>query len=152
MSGMQTLFDAETYQDIVRRVESMRADSSRQWGKMSPAQALEHVSRALDMAIGKRPGRQLLLGKLIGWMFRSGFLGEKPFPKNSPTGPAFIVKDAPDFAAVQQKTKTLLREFHELGERGCDSHIHGFFGPLTGAEWGRTQFKHLDHHLRQFGA
>jgi hypothetical protein len=28
----------------------------------------------------------------------------------------------------------------------------GFFGRMSGAEWGVTQYKHLDHHLRQFGA
>jgi hypothetical protein len=30
--------------------------------------------------------------------------------------------------------------------------VHGFFGPLSGAEWGVSQYKHVDHHLRQFGA
>jgi hypothetical protein len=31
------------------------------------------------------------------------------------------------------------------------STIHPFFGPLTHAGWGRLAWKHLDHHLRQFG-
>jgi len=30
--------------------------------------------------------------------------------------------------------------------------VHAFFGSLTGAEWGVSTYKHLDHHLRQFGA
>ena len=30
--------------------------------------------------------------------------------------------------------------------------IHAFFGKLTGEEWGRLMHKHIDHHLRQFGA
>ena len=149
---MQTLFDAQTYQDLVRRIESLRPDSARQWGKMSPAQMLEHLSRVLEMATGRKPSRQMLLGKLIGWMVRKKYLSGTPFPKNGPTGPGFIIRDEPDFAAVQQKAKTLLREFHELGERGCDGHVHGFFGPLTGTQWGETQFRHTDHHLRQFGA
>jgi hypothetical protein len=148
---MQTLFDAQTHQDIVRRIESLRPDSARQWGRMSPAQALEHASRALEMAIGRKPSRQRLVGKLIGRFFRKDFLGEKPFPKNSPTGPDFIIKDEPDFAATKARILALLAEFHALGERGCDGHVHGFFGRMTGAEWGKTQFKHVDHHLRQFG-
>jgi hypothetical protein len=149
---MQTLFDPQTHQDIVRRVAALKPDSVRQWGKMSPAQMLEHNSRALEMAIGKDPRPQVLIGKLISWTVRKQFLGEKPFSKNGPTGPWLVVKDEPDFAAVQAKATTLLREFHELGERGCDGHVHGFFGRMTGAEWGVIQFKHFDHHLRQFGA
>ena len=148
---MQTLFDPQTHQDVATRVAALRVDSERQWGKMSPAQMLEHTSRVLEMAIGKRPVPQALLGKLIGWMVRKQFVGEKPFSKNGPTGPWLIVKDEPDFAAVQSKATALLREFHELGERGCDGRVHGFFGKMTGAEWGVTQFKHMDHHLRQFG-
>lgn len=148
---MQTLFDAQTYQDVVRRIESLRPDSTRQWGKMSPTQALEHTSRTLEMALGRGSGKQLFLGKLISWKFRAEFLGEKPFRKNSPTGPDFIVKGEPDFAATKARILNLLAEFHALGEHGSDGHVHGFFGPLTGSEWGVTQFKHLDHHLRQFG-
>ncbi len=148
---MQTLFDAQTYQDIVRRVESLRVDAPRRWGKMSPAQALEHASRALEMAIGTRQRPQMFLGKLIGGFFRKDFVSEKPFPKNSPTGPDFIIKDEPDFAATKARIVGLLGQFHALGERGCDGHVHGFFGRMTGAEWGQTQFKHVDHHLKQFG-
>ena len=148
---MQTLFDSQTHQDVARRIAALRSDSPRQWGKMSPAQMLEHCSRALEMAIGSKPASQVLLGKLISWTVRKQFVGDQPFGKNLPTGPWMIVKDEPDFAAVQARATNLLREFHELGERGCDGHVHGFFGTMTGAEWGITQFKHFDHHLRQFG-
>jgi hypothetical protein len=63
-----------------------------------------------------------------------------------------VIQGDPDFARTKERVKTLLAEFHALGERGCDGNIHGFFGKMTGAEWGVTQFKHLDHHLRQFGS
>lgn len=148
---MQTLFDPKTYQDVVARVSSLTPDAPRQWGRMSPAQMLEHASRALEMAMGRPAMKHALLGRVIGWTVRKDFLGEKPFPKNSPTAPSFIIKDEPNFAAAQARALALVQEFHELGERAVDGHVHGFFGPLTGAQWGQTQFKHLDHHLRQFG-
>ena len=148
---MNTLFDPATYEELVRRVESVQPGSERQWGKMSVAQMLEHSARALEMAVGKRQTRQAFLGKLIGWIFRKDFVGEKPFGKNGPTGPDFIVHGEPDFRSTREKVKTLLSELYALGEQGCDGHIHGFFGSMTGAEWGVTQYKHMDHHLRQFG-
>jgi DNA-binding response OmpR family regulator len=62
------------------------------------------------------------------------------------------VKGEPEFAAAKARVRSLLDDFHAQGERGCEGRVHGFFGRLTGAEWGITQYKHLDHHLRQFGA
>ncbi len=149
---MNSLFDSATHQEILRRVESIRPDSARLWGKMSPAQMLEHTSRALEMASGRTATKQALIGRLIAWTVRKDFVGDKPFGKNGPTGPDFIVHDEPDFQRTREKLTTLLNEFHALGEKGCDGNIHGFFGRLTGKEWGVTQYKHMDHHLRQFGA
>jgi hypothetical protein len=150
---MNTLFDPATCKDVLRRIESIRLDAERQWGKMTVAQMLEHTARALETAAAKKPVKQAPLGKMIGWIFRSDFVGEKPFRRNAPTGPEFVVTGIdPDFRPTQERVKTLLLEFHALGEKGCDGNIHPFFGRMTGSEWGVTQYKHMDHHLRQFGA
>jgi uncharacterized protein DUF1569 len=148
---MKTIFDRDTYQEIVRRLESLQPNAQRQWGKMSVAQMLEHNSRTIQMAM-KRGGQQALAGKFVSWIFRNEFLGEKPFSKNAPTGPDFKVSGEPNFQATRDKVKALLRDLHAMGEAGCDGNVHRFFGRLSGAEWGITQYKHLDHHLRQFGA
>ena len=149
---METLFDPAVYGKVLRRVESIQPGSQRQWGKMTVAQMLEHTARALEMAAGKKESKQAFLGKMIGWKFRKGFVGPEPFQRNAPTGPDFVIQGEPDFGRTKERVKTLLGEFHALGEQGCDGNIHGFFGRMTGAEWGVTQFKHMDHHLRQFGA
>jgi hypothetical protein len=149
---MKTLFEPEAYQEILRRLNSIHSDSPRQWGKMSVAQMLEHTARAVEMASGKVPTRQQPIGKLLSWAFRKGFVGPDPFPKNSPTGPSFIVKHEPELDQARNRLKSVLAEFHAMGEAGCDGNEHGFFGRMSGREWGITQYKHLDHHLRQFGA
>ncbi len=148
---MKSIFDQPAYHEIIERLDHLNPDATRQWGTMSPPQMLEHCARAIEMASGKSPMQQAFLGKMIGWIFKGSFLGEKPFPKNSPTAPDFIIKDEPDFAATKAKLRALTTEIHQLGEAGTDGNIHGFFGRLSGAQWGVTQYKHLDHHLRQFG-
>ena len=147
---MKSIFDKNALDEIFARLEKLQPTAQRQWGKMSPAQMLEHCARAVEMANGKKPMQQAFLGKLIGWIFKKGFLSEKPFPKNSPTAPDFIIKDEPEFEATRARLKELITEFRQLGEPGTDGNIHGFFGKLSGTEWGVTQYKHLDHHLRQF--
>jgi hypothetical protein len=149
---MKTLFEPAAYQEILRRLESVHTDSTRQWGKMSVAQMLEHTARAVEMASGRVPRTQRPIGKVLSWAFRKRFVGPDPFPKNQPTGPAFIVKDEPELQVARERLKAVLADFHAIGEAGCDGNVHGFFGKLSGREWGITQYKHLDHHLRQFGA
>lgn len=149
---MDTLFDPVAYADIQRRLASISPDSPRQWGTMSVAQMLEHTARALEVAVGSKASKQAMLGTLIGWIFRRAFVGPKPFGRNAPTGPDFVVQGEPDFEQAKGRVSALLRELHGVAAQGCDGRVHGFFGRMTGAEWGVTQHKHVDHHLRQFGA
>ena len=148
---MRTIFDSDTHEELFDRLGKLTPDAERQWGKMSPAQMMEHTARALEMATGQKPMQQAFIGKAIGWIFKNKFLGEEPFPKNSPTGPTLIIKDDPNFEPTRERLRALISDFHGLGIGGTDGNIHGFFGPLTGKQWGETQYKHVDHHLRQFG-
>jgi hypothetical protein len=118
---------------------------------MSPAQMMEHNARALEVATGRVEMQQAFLGKVLGRFVRGKFMGEGPMPKNAPTGPTLIVKDEPDFEAARTRLIELITAFHQAGESGAEGKVHGFFGPLTGKQWGETQYKHVDHHLRQFG-
>lgn len=148
---MKTIFDTATHEELIERISRLGPDTERQWGKMSPSQMMEHTSRALEMATGRKPMKQMFLGKLIAWAVKPGFVGERPMPRNAPTGPTLIIKDDPEFESTRERLKELIAEFHGLGEAGTDGNIHGFFGRLTGKQWGETQYKHVDHHLRQFG-
>ena len=66
---MQTIFDAGTRDELLRRLDTIQPGSQRQWGKMSAAQMLEHTVRVLEMATGRKLSKQALPGKLIAWMF-----------------------------------------------------------------------------------
>src|SRR6185312_4927749 len=98
---MKSIFDTETRDELFERLGKLSPQSERQWGKMKPSQMMEHAARALDMATGKKPMKQIFLGKALSWMFRKEFLGEKPFKQNRPTGPDFMIKDEPDFESTR---------------------------------------------------
>jgi hypothetical protein len=148
---MKTIFDNDAHSELIERLNKLAADSPREWGKMSPSQMMEHTARAMEMATTDEVMKQAFMGKLLGWMFRNEFLGEKPFRKNAPTGPDFIIKDEPDFESTRARLIDVMAKMHGLGEKGTDGKIHRFFGRLSGKQWGETQYKHVDHHLRQFG-
>ena len=149
---MKSIFEPDVFKDTLDRLDSLQPGAARQWGKMSASQMMEHTARAAEMALGRGKQKQILIGKLIGWTVKRRFMGEQPFSKNGPTGPDFIVRDEPDFAATKMRLVGIVRELHAKGEAGTHGNVHGFFGTMTGEQWGITQYKHIDHHLRQFGA
>jgi Protein of unknown function (DUF1569) len=149
---MQSLFDSADRQSVLGRLARLEPSAERQWGKMAAAQMLAHCSIALEMATGDRPRKQKLIGKIFAPFVRSSLLGEKPFSRNSPTDPAFIVTEEKDFDAEKRRLTAIVNKFCERGPEKASVQVHSFLGRLNGEEWGVMMYKHLDHHLRQFGA
>jgi hypothetical protein len=148
---MKTLFEKLAAAEILQRLSVLQPGSERLWGKMDAAQALAHCSAGMEMALGDTLPPRVLIGRLIGPLFRSAYSNEKPLQRGSPTHPSLIVSDQRDFAREQERIAGLVDRFSAAGPGGCTGHPHPFFGKLTPAEWGTGMYKHLDHHLRQFG-
>jgi hypothetical protein len=148
----RNLFQPERVGEIKARLSQLNADSARQWGKMSPAQMLAHCSAGIEMAAGEiRPSRALI-GRIIGpAVKRVALRDEEPMRRNSPTAKELLVTGDVDFESERKRLIGLIDGFAATGPSGCTDHPHAFFGPLTPEEWSILMYKHLDHHLRQFG-
>jgi hypothetical protein len=149
---VKNLYEPETVVEVISRIDKLQPTTERQWGKMDVAQMLAHCSATMDMASGRLNPPRILIGRLIGPVFKSIFINEKPFGKNGPTDKKLIISDRREFAREQAGLKLRVRQFHEAGDAGCTRHPHPFFGKLAAQDWSRGMYKHLDHHLRQFGA
>src|SRR5262249_29985174 len=149
--AMENLFNPPDRAALERRLAALQASSDRQWGKMNPAQMLAHCAGAMEMACGDAPKKQAFIGKLLAPFVRSTLLGEKPMGRNAPTDPALRISDERDFAAERVRLTALVDKFCRLGPAAAGEQTHAFLGRLSGDEWGRLMYKHLDHHLRQFG-
>jgi hypothetical protein len=84
-------------------------------------------------------------------MAKKKLMADAPFKKNLPTAKSFLVKDERNFQAEKNKLLQLVDRFITQGESALTKEPHPFFGKLTTNEWDILQWKHLDHHLRQFG-
>jgi hypothetical protein len=149
---MRSLFEPSARQEILGRLDRLQPTNARQWGKMNAPQMMEHCARALEVATGDLPLKHSLIGKILGPLVKKGILGEKPFSRNSPTDPNFVISDEHDFAAEKTRLANVITRFTELGPGSAGAKVHSFFGKLTGDEWGRLMYKHLDHHFTQFSA
>jgi len=116
---------------------------------MSVDQMLWHVNESLAVFTGEK---KLPAGKppLPPAILKFAVL-KLPWMKNAPTNPSFVAKASHDLDA--EKTRCL-RLIDAIVQRPIEGLwiAHPDFGPMTGQEVSRLQAKHLDHHLRQFGA
>ena len=149
---MENLFEQGTVRETISRIDKLQPTSQRQWGKMDVAQMMAHCSITLDIASGRLNPPRIFIGRIIAPFFKSIYTNEKPFGKNGPTGKELVVADQRDFARERDQLKVKIQQFYEGGEARCTRHPHPFFGSLTPQAWSRGMYKHLDHHLRQFGA
>ena len=147
---IESLYEPAVNAAVVGRIESLGPDTQPSWGKMNVVQMLAHCQKPLLVASGELHLKRGLIGKLFGRAAKKRYIdSDAPFSKDGPTDPRFLVPDANDFAREQAGLVALVRRFGEKGPETGEP--HPFFGPLTREEWDRLQWKHLDHHLRQFG-
>ena len=148
---MNDLLESDACRSILDRIQTLTPASRAAWGQMDVAQMLAHCQAPLQIAVGERTMKRGLIGRLFGGWARRSLMKPEPFGRNMPTAPSFKVEDPRDFEAERDRLVELIGKFSSRGAEGLAPE-HPFFGPMTTAEWGALQWKHLDHHLRQFGA
>jgi hypothetical protein len=149
---MKNLYDPSDLESLQTRVAHLHPDSHRQWGTMTAAQALAHCSLGLQTATGDLLPTRKLIGRILGPVIKPKILADdEPMRRNAPTFKEIAVHNDPDFPTEQARLTTLLTQFAAAGPEACTTHPHAFFGPLTPNEWAIIMYKHIDHHLRQFG-
>ena len=147
---MKSLFDPEGNRKIVERIKALDPVHPPLWGKMSAAQMVTHAQRPLQVAIGELKLKQGLIGMLFGKMIKRQLSTIDQFKPNLPTAPQFVIRDQPDFI---KERNTLIRLVEDFAKKksAVPSNKHPIFGMMDEQEWDSLQWKHLDHHLRQFG-
>ncbi|MGA9977696.1 MAG: DUF1569 domain-containing protein [Candidatus Sulfotelmatobacter sp.] len=148
---MKNLFQLDAVDEVIARVDKLQSTTQHLWGKMDAAQMMAHCSTTLDMAAGRLVLPRLWIGRILGPFVRPIFTNDKPLSRNSPTDKKLVISDPRDFSREQEQLKLRIRQFQQGGETQCTKHPHPFFGALTPQDWSRGMYKHLDHHLRQFG-
>ncbi|HEX2683809.1 MAG TPA: DUF1569 domain-containing protein [Ferruginibacter sp.] len=149
---MHSLFNQTDVSVILKRIESLDANTQRKWGKMSVAQMLAHTNISLETAMGMNTVKPVFfIGRMIGSMLKPVALSEKPFGKNSPTAKNYIFNTDLNLEEERSKLKTSVQNFFDGGPSKVTKQPHPFFGNFTPEQWAVFQWKHLDHHLRQFG-
>jgi Protein of unknown function (DUF1569) len=149
---LKNLFDKDAHTEITDRINSLSPQSQRQWGKMNVAQMLAHCKEAFKVPLRDKKIPRMFIGLLIGWAFKNKLYNDEPWKRNLPTAPNFIIKDERDFEKEKLELTGLINQFYNGGPQKVGRFPHPMFGSFTSSQWGRAMYKHIDHHLMQFGA
>jgi hypothetical protein len=146
---MKSIFEDGAYDEIRDRIHQISEDSDAKWGKMNAAQMMHHCQMPLNIILEYKD-YNLKPNWLVNLLFKKSMYSDTPWKKNLPTAPSFKVKEQRDFEMEKQKLLELLATLNEQRHQ-VNWPLHPSFGKLTKEQWGKMQYKHLDHHLRQFG-
>ena len=145
---MKSLFENDTLKEIRTRLDTLSETSEKQWGKMTAGQMAHHCQLPLNVMLEKE-NYNLKPNWFVKVFFKKAMYSDKLWKKNLPTMKQFKETTERDLTTEKQKLQQLLDEFETQRER-TDWKAHPSFGELTKVQWGKMQYKHLDHHLRQF--
>ncbi|WP_339609524.1 DUF1569 domain-containing protein [uncultured Planktosalinus sp.] len=149
---MKSLFTEKAYAEILERLDNLSQESQAKWGKMNVAQMLAHCSEPLKVPLEKitlaKPNPVM---RLLFSLFKKSLYDDKPWKQGLPTSKEFKIVDERDFQKEKQALKTLIEEFYSEKNK-TEWPPHPLCGHFTTEQWGKMQYKHLDHHFRQFGS
>ena len=146
----KSLFDPPARQELLERMMRVQTGTKPRWGRFTAVKMLRHVSASFEMALGelpcapkKGPGRN----PLFRWLVIDAPIR---WPKGAPTAPELLSQPTAGVEEEQLRFGAALQRVVARGESGKYAE-HPAFGNLTSAQWGRLMWRHVDHHLRQFG-
>ena len=150
---IKDIFKSETIADLAQRIESIKESDTPHWGVMTSAQMMAHLNVMFKMGydedVKKAPKFvQFMLRKLV----KPKVAGSKPYGKNGKTDPSMKITSHPDFSEEKSNLLNNLSQVKQNGRSFFEGREHPGFGKMTSQEWNTTFYKHLIHHLNQFGA
>ena len=156
---MRSLLTREWRESIRERAAGLRPETGARWGRFTAPQMLAHAIQSLRMMTGELA----VPVERVPWVVRHAPLRQLliyvlPFPKGLPTSAALLSRPAAEPSVISAavwaaEQRELARVLEAIGARAAEGGWpeHPAFGPMDGRDWGVLQYRHIDHHLRQFG-
>ncbi len=145
---MKSLFDKTAKTEIEHRIAQLSDQSAAQWGKMNVSQMFYHCQFPIKVALEKEHPK-MKPNFLVKLLFKKSMYNDKPWKKNIPTLEDFKANTPKNFVDEKKELLALIEEFSTKNTQ-TEWAPHPMFGKFSVEQWGKMQYKHLDHHLRQF--
>lgn len=149
---MKNIFKAKETANIISRINQLTPNTASLWGKMDVAQMMAHCNVTYEMIYtDKHPKPNTVKTFLLKTFVKKAVVGNNPYPKNGRTAPQFLISAQKEFEKEKNDLVGYITKTQKLGETHFNNKESHSFGKLTSNEWNNMLYKHLDHHLNQFG-
>lgn len=149
---LPSIFNAEIANQVVQRINQLTPSSQPIWGTMSVDKMLAHCNVTYEMVYDNiHPKPNAFFKFILKNFIKSKVVSEQGYANNSRTAPQFIITDSKNFEAEKQRLINYIQKTQALGEAYFNNKESHSFGKLTATEWNNMFYKHLNHHLTQFG-
>ena len=148
----QNIFSTPVAEQFIVRIDKLSINTRNQWGKMDVSQMIAHCNVSYDMAFNENYKKSSpILRFILKNLAKKGLVNESPLKKNSSTASEMIIKTPKVFNEEKGKLISNVNNLVAKGENYFHLKDHPGFGIMTKQEWNNFYYKHLDHHLTQFG-
>ncbi|MFZ1321724.1 MAG: DUF1569 domain-containing protein [Ignavibacteria bacterium] len=151
---MENILNTEDRELILERISKLDENSKAVWGKMNVNEMIVHLADPLRVAIGEKHA-EFLKSEYSESGLRHKIIYDLEWPQNSPTSPEFkrgeTGSELLDFENDLKTLHEVINKFVNKSEE-ISFTIHPIFGDISNEDWGRLMWKHMDHHLKQFGS
>ena len=151
---MKTLAQPRDKAEILRRLQQVRPESARHWGRMSAPQMICHLTDSFRMGLGLKRVSDAsgpMQRTLLKWL---ALYAPLKWPPGVPTRPEVDQEHEGTRPAQFTDDVAELVRLVEIVSTGTGRGAwipHPIFGAMSEAAWLRWAYLHMDHHLRQFG-
>ena len=150
--ALSNIFNKEESNKVIQRIYGLTPNTQPQWGKMAVAQMLAHCNVTYEMMYEDiHPKPNAFVKVILKLLVKNKVVSETPYQHNGKTAPQFIIKETKNFDLEKQRLIDYINKTQALGEDHFDDRESHSFGVLTKTEWNNMLYKHINHHLTQFG-
>ncbi len=142
--------------DFLNRINLLGEDTKGVWGKMNAWQMMEHVTAFFKVSSAQIHFNLAVPEELLP-KYKAFLQSDIPFKENtkapaSVLGEETIPVSSASFAEAKELLKRSVNDFFEYFEKNpTATTLHPAFGELNKDEWILLHYKHVIHHLNQFG-
>lgn len=146
------MFEATDVAVVIERIDKLSENAQPQWGSMNVSQMLAHCNVTYEMIYDNKHKKPNAFTRFLLKAFvKPKVISDAPYKRNSPTAPQFKVADDKNFQIEKTRLVDYINKTLQLGADHFNGKESLSFGKLSSKEWNAMFYKHLDHHLNQFG-
>lgn len=148
----KSLHNSADFEEIITRISFLSENSQRKWGRMDVAQMLTHCELILKVALKEiQLSRPNIVIRTVGILTKKEIqIFNNGIPHNMPSFQKLIVNFECDFVVAKNNLLKTLQDYAKAYENHDLPHDHALFGEMKEQDWGFLEYKHLNHHLKQF--